>query len=68
MNFTLKDENFFKNNGYLIKKTTNNKSLNYLKELVFKSLLDSKKKLNKKNFKNKHLLFENFHKYFNRYE
>ena len=42
--FTNKDENFFKKNGYLIKKTNNYKSLNYLKEFICKNLIDLKKK------------------------
>ena len=50
--FTNKDENFFKKNGYLIKKTNNYKSLNYLKEFIYKNLIDLKKKINKKPLKN----------------
>ena len=41
--FTNKDENFFKKNGYLIKKTNNYKSLNYLKKFIYKNIIDIKK-------------------------
>ena len=66
--FTNKDENFFKKNGYLIKKTNNYKSLNYLKEFICKSLIDIKKKINKKPLKSRQSLLENFHKNFNKHE
>ena len=64
--FTNKDENFFKKNGYLIKKTNNYKSLNYLKEFICKNLIDLKKKINNKPLKNRQSLLENFHKNFNK--
>ena len=44
--------NSFKKNGYLIKKTNNNKSLNYLQNEIYEFLLSSKPKLKKITKKN----------------
>ena len=61
--------NSFKKNGYLIKKTNNNKSLNYLQNEIYEFLLSSKPKLKKITKKNDHIFFfENLHKYINHKE
>lgn len=61
--------NSFKKNGYLIKKTNNIKSLNFLQKEIYKFLLSSKPKLKKKTKDNDHIFFfENLHKYINHKE
>ena len=64
-----KNINSFKKNGYLIKKTNNLESLNYLQKEIYKFLLASKPKLKKK-IQNQNYIyfFENLHKYINHKE
>ena len=58
--------NSFRKNGYLIKKTNNNKSLNYLQKEIYKFLISSKPKLKKKIKEQNYIsFFENLHKYVN---
>ncbi len=61
MTFTIKDEIFFKNNGYLIKKTKNLKDLAYLKNKVLELIIKKNKKLSK--FQHDEKIFLNFKSY-----
>ena len=64
-----KNINNFKKNGYLIKKTNDNKSLNYLQKEIHKFLLSSKPKLKDKTKNLDYISFyENLHKYVNHKE
>lgn len=54
---------FFSKNGYLIKKTNNQNSLNYLQNKIFLLLCKSEKKLLKLKNKNITTIFQNLHKY-----
>ena len=54
---------FFNKNGYLIKKTNNDNSLNYLQKKIFFLLSKSEKKLAKLKNKNITSIFQNLHKY-----
>ena len=54
---------FFCKNGYLIKKTNNQNSLNYLQNKIFLLLCKSEKKLLKLKNKNITTIFQNLHKY-----
>ena len=61
--------NNFQKNGYLIKKTNDNKSLNYLQKEIHKFLLSSKPKLKDKTRDLDYISFyENLHKYVNHKE
>jgi len=63
-----KDINFFKENGYLIKKSKNPKSLDYLQNKIHKILVQNNKKLKKHKNLNKINFFENLHKFINKRE
>ena len=63
MFFTNKDEIFFKNNGYLIKKTNQLDNLNYLKNKIIESIVEIKRKIKK--YRNNKIFFSNFHNYIN---
>ena len=54
---------FFNKNGYLIKKTNNDNSLNYLQKKIFFLLSKLEKKLAKLKNKNITSIFQNLHKY-----
>ena len=45
INFTKKDEVFFRNNGYLIKQAEDLKNLNYLKKKVIELIVKKKPNL-----------------------
>ena len=61
--FNNKDESFFRNNGYLIKKTNNIESLNYLRQKLVNFIFLKKpniiKKIKKNNISN---IFNNLHR------
>ena len=61
---TKKDEEFFKKNGYLIKKTNSVKNLDYLRKKIIDFIFLKKPKIKKKFTKNNISNFlGNFHKY-----
>jgi len=66
--FSLKDELSFKKNGYLIKKTSDLNSLNFLQNFIFNTTIANKKNLKASNFSNKQNFFKNFHKFFSKNE
>ncbi len=61
---TKKDINFFKKEGYLIKKTNSEKSLNLIQDYIYNIL--SNKNKTKKKFQNKIDFFTNLHKLINK--
>jgi len=69
MIFNTKDEVFFRNNGYLIKKTSDQKNLNILRDKILKFIILKKPSLKKKNpFKNQEIFLNTFHKYIKKNE
>ncbi len=57
---------FFQKNGYLIKKSKELESVNYLQNKVFNLISKKNKNLDKINKSNKTILFQSLHKYINK--
>jgi len=63
MNFNAKDEAFFRNHGYLIKKTNDQKSLDILRNKILKYIILKKSSLGKRYINKKEEIFlSSFHK------
>ena len=57
---------FFQKNGYLIKKSKELESVNYLQNKVFNLISKKNKNLDKIDKSNKTILFQSLHKYINK--
>ena len=69
INFTKKDEIFFRNNGYLIKQTEDLKNLNYLRKKVIELIVKKKPSLKSKlKIEKEEIFLNNFHKYIKKSE
>ena len=69
MNFTVKDEVFFRNHGYLIKKTSDQKNLDLLRNKILKFITLKKPHLKKKSSNiNQEIFLSSFHKYIKKNE
>ena len=69
INFTKKDEVFFRNNGYLIKQVEDLKNLNYLRKKVIDFIVKKKPSLKSKlKIEKEEIFLNNFHKYIKKSE